>query len=45
MLEGWVALDAQNNRTTVRLTNQKLNVAVADTVFQWDDPRPKKARN
>ena len=42
MLEGWVALDAQNNRTTVRLTNQKLNAAVADTVFLWDDPRPKK---
>ena len=42
MLEGWVALDAQNNRTTIRLTNQKLNVPVADTVFQWDDPRPKK---
>lgn len=42
MLEGWVALDAQNNRTTVRLTNQKLNTPVADTVFLWDDPRPKK---
>ncbi|MBS0503475.1 MAG: outer membrane lipoprotein carrier protein LolA [Proteobacteria bacterium] len=42
MLEGWVALDAQNNRTTVRLTNQKLNIPVDDTVFRWDDPRPKK---
>lgn len=41
-LEGWVALDAQNNRTTVRLTNQRLNGPVADTAFQWDDPRPKK---
>lgn len=41
-LEGWVALDAQNNRTTVRLTNQRLNVPVAETSFQWDDPRPKK---
>lgn len=41
-LEGWVALDAQNNRTTVRLTNQQLNVPVADTAFQWDDPRPKR---
>lgn len=41
-LEGWVALDAQNNRTTVRLTNQKLNIPVADSAFQWDDPRPKK---
>jgi outer membrane lipoprotein-sorting protein len=44
MLEGWVALDAQNNRTTVRLSNQRLNGAVADTAFQWDDPRPKKTR-
>ena len=40
LLEGWVALDAQNNRTTVRLSNQKLNVPVAETVFRWDDPRP-----
>ena len=44
LLEGWVALDAQNNRTTVRLSNQKLNVPVAETVFQWDDPRPGKKR-
>jgi outer membrane lipoprotein-sorting protein len=42
MLQGWVALDAQNNRTTVRLTNQRLNVPVADTAFQWDDPRRKQ---
>ncbi|HYZ48028.1 MAG TPA: outer membrane lipoprotein carrier protein LolA [Sphingomonas sp.] len=42
MLEGWVALDAQNNRTTVRLTNQRLNVPVDETAFQWDDPRPRK---
>lgn len=42
MLEGWVALDAQNNRTTVRLSNQRLNIPVADTTFQWDDPRPNK---
>ena len=44
MLEGWVALDAQNNRTTVRLSNQKLNIPVAETVFEWDDPRPAKKR-
>jgi outer membrane lipoprotein-sorting protein len=43
-LEGWVALDAQNNRTTVRLTDQRLNVPVADAVFQWDDPRSGKRR-
>lgn len=41
-LEGWVALDAQNNRTTVRLSNQRLNGPVQDGVFRWDDPRPRK---
>lgn len=42
MLQGWVALDAQNNRTTVRLTNQRLNIPVGETSFQWDDPRRKR---
>jgi outer membrane lipoprotein-sorting protein len=44
MLEGWVALDAQNNRTTVRLSDQRLNVPVADAAFQWEDPRPGRKR-
>jgi outer membrane lipoprotein-sorting protein len=39
-LQGWVALDAQNNRTSVRLTNQRFNVAVSDQAFTWRDPRP-----
>lgn len=39
-LQGWVALDAQRNRTTVQLRNQRLNVPVADNVFAWRDPRP-----
>jgi outer membrane lipoprotein-sorting protein len=43
-LEGWVALDAQNNRTTVRLSHQRLNEPVAEAVFQWDDPRLRKKR-
>ncbi len=38
-LQGWVQLDSQNNRTTVRLTNQRFNVAVADETFRWNDPR------
>jgi len=38
-LEGWVALDAQNNRTTVRLSNQRLNGPVPDSAFAWEDPR------
>lgn len=41
MLQGWVALDAQNNRTTIRLSNQKFNMAVPESAFQWRDPRPK----
>ncbi|MGE4321423.1 MAG: outer membrane lipoprotein carrier protein LolA [Sphingobium sp.] len=40
-LHGWVALDSQNNRTAVRLTNQQYGVPVADTAFRWTDPRPK----
>jgi outer membrane lipoprotein-sorting protein len=43
-LEGWVALDAQNNRTTVRLSNQRLNGPVQDSAFAWDDPRLRKAK-
>ncbi|MBK5265548.1 MAG: outer membrane lipoprotein carrier protein LolA [Alphaproteobacteria bacterium] len=40
-LYGWVALDSQNNRTTIRLSGQRYGVAVADSVFRWKDPRPK----
>ncbi len=38
-LQGWIALDGQNNRTSVRLTNQRFNVAVGDEAFRWRDPR------
>ncbi|HET6537567.1 MAG TPA: outer membrane lipoprotein carrier protein LolA [Sphingopyxis sp.] len=41
-LHGWVALDSQNNRTRIDLTNQKFNVAVADSAFRWTDPRPNR---
>jgi outer membrane lipoprotein-sorting protein len=41
-LSGWVALDAQGNRTTVRLSNQRYNGPVSDEAFRWDDPRSKK---
>ncbi|MFM7028622.1 MAG: LolA family protein [Chakrabartia sp.] len=44
MLEGWTALDSQNNRTTIRLANQRFNVAIADKTFSWRDPRPKGPR-
>ncbi|MFA6124817.1 MAG: outer membrane lipoprotein carrier protein LolA [Sphingomonas sp.] len=38
MLQGWVALDSQNNRTTIRLSNQRFNAPVADNAFEWRDP-------
>jgi len=28
-LQGWVSLDSQNNRTTIRLTNHRFNMAVS----------------
>ncbi|HEX7742971.1 MAG TPA: outer membrane lipoprotein carrier protein LolA [Sphingobium sp.] len=40
-LYGWVALDSQNNRTTVRLSNQAYGAPVANSAFRWTDPRPK----
>lgn len=39
MLQSWVAIDSQNNRTTIRLTNQRFNAAVSDGAFRWTDPR------
>ena len=39
MLQGWVQLDSQNNRTTIRLSNQRFDVPVSDGTFQYDDPR------
>jgi outer membrane lipoprotein-sorting protein len=38
-LTHWVALDAQNNRTRVNLSNQRYGVAVADSAFTFTDPR------
>ncbi len=38
-LTHWVALDAQNNRTRVQLSNQKYGVAVDDSTFNFKDPR------
>lgn len=45
MLQGWVALDAQNNRTLVRLSNQKFNVAIADNAFRFNEPTRNVRRN
>jgi outer membrane lipoprotein-sorting protein len=37
-LTSWVALDAQNKRTTIRLSNQRYGVAVPDSTFTYRDP-------
>jgi outer membrane lipoprotein-sorting protein len=42
-LEGWTAIDAQNKKTTVRLSNQRYNVAVPDSAFNFAEPKRKKA--
>ena len=38
-LTNWVALDAQNNRTTVRLSNQRYGMSVSNSTFTYRDPR------
>tara|TARA_R110002033_G_scaffold101471_1_gene149575 strand:- start:612 stop:1241 length:630 start_codon:yes stop_codon:yes gene_type:complete len=40
-LDGWVSLDSKNNRTSIRLSNQKFGVPVAKSSFNWTDPRRK----
>ncbi len=43
-LNGWVALDSKNNRSSIRLTNVKYNSAIADSSFRWKDPRVAKRK-
>ena len=43
-LQGWVALDAQNNRTTVRLSNQRFNAPIDDGAFRFNDPQHNSQR-
>ncbi|WP_338467544.1 outer membrane lipoprotein carrier protein LolA [Novosphingobium sp. ZN18A2] len=38
-LDSWVALDSQNKRTTIRLSNQKYGMSVSNNMFRWKDPR------
>lgn len=42
LLRGWITQDAQNYRTRIDLANQKFNIAIPDTAFQWRDPRRRK---
>ncbi|RST29741.1 outer membrane lipoprotein carrier protein LolA [Sphingomonas ginkgonis] len=39
LLEGWSAIDAQNKRTTVKLDNQRYNVAVPESAFSFTEPK------
>jgi outer membrane lipoprotein-sorting protein len=41
-LQGWVSLDSKNNRTSIRLSNQKFGVPIANNSFKWTDPRRKR---
>lgn len=41
-LYGWIARDAQGNRTNIRLTNLAYGAAIADSAFKWRDPRPNR---
>lgn len=40
MLQGWVTLDSQGNKTIIKLSGQKFNTPVNDQAFKWRDPRP-----
>lgn len=43
-LAQWVALDAQNYRTRVSLSNHNYGVAVAESTFKFNDPRRSSRR-
>ena len=43
-LTHWVALDAQNHRTRVQLTNQRYGVDVPESTFTFRDPRRSSRR-
>ena len=43
-LMNWVAVDAQNHRTTVRLSNHRYGVSVPDSTFDFRDPRRSSRR-
>jgi outer membrane lipoprotein-sorting protein len=41
-LHGWTAIDAQNKRTTVKLSNVRYNVAVAEGAFTYAEPKKRR---
>jgi len=42
MLYGWTAIDGQNKKTTVKLSNQRYNVAVPDGAFTFKEPKKRR---
>ena len=42
LLEGWTAIDAQNKRTTIKLDNQRYNVAVPESAFVYAEPKKRR---
>jgi outer membrane lipoprotein-sorting protein len=41
-LYGWTAIDPQNHKTMVRLSNVRFNVAVPDSAFTYAEPKKRK---
>jgi outer membrane lipoprotein-sorting protein len=41
-LYGWTAIDGQNHRTTVKLSNVRYNVAVPDSAFTYAEPKKRR---
>lgn len=44
-LNGWVALDSKNNRTSLRLSNISYNSEISKNAFTWKDPRPVRRKS
>jgi outer membrane lipoprotein-sorting protein len=40
VLAGWTVMDAQGNRSTVMLSDQRFGMEISDKAFLWRDPRP-----
>jgi outer membrane lipoprotein-sorting protein len=41
-LYGWTAIDPQNHRTTVKLSNVRYNIAVPESAFSYTPPEKKR---
>ena len=41
-LYGWTAIDPQHKRTTVKLTDQRYNVALPDSAFTYVEPKKRR---